>query len=202
MEGGGVELLGHRHEGDAVGIEQLHQLGKVRERAGQPVDLVDNHNINPAVPDVGQQSLERGALGRAAGIAAVVVAGTDRGPAVMALAADIGFRGPSCWASSELNSWSSPYSVETGCRPRSVPAWIWRSCRFLPAMAQADEEAWAGPAGAGHGKGDLGQAAIGGAVPVKAIVQDHDALRLAVPLPHQDGARLEAVTAATVSRFG
>jgi hypothetical protein len=27
------------------------QLGKVRERAGQPVDLVDNHNIYPAVPE-------------------------------------------------------------------------------------------------------------------------------------------------------
>jgi hypothetical protein len=44
-----------------------------------------------------------------------------------------------------------------------------------------------------HGKRDLGQAAIGGAVPGKALVQDHDALRLAVPLPHQDGSGLEFV---------
>src|SRR6202043_2553879 len=49
------------------------------------------------------------------------------------------------------------------------------SCRLLSTSAKP-EEAWAGPAGAGHGKGDLRQAAIGGAVPGKALVQDHDAL--------------------------
>jgi hypothetical protein len=50
------------------------------------------------------------------------------------------------------------------------------------------------PPGAGDGKGDLGQAAIGGAVPGKALIEDHYALGLAVPLPHQDGPGLEAVT--------
>ena len=50
------------------------------------------------------------------------------------------------------------------------------------------------PPGAGHGKRDPRQAAIGGAVPGKALVQDHDALGLAVPLPHQDGPELEAMT--------
>jgi hypothetical protein len=30
----------------------------------------------------------------------------------------------------------------------------------------------------------LGQAAMGGAVPGKAVIEDHDALRLAVPLPY------------------
>ena len=95
-----------------MGVEQLDQLGEVGQGACQPVDLVDHDNIDPAIPDVGQQSLERGALGRAAGIAAVVVAGADQGPAVMGLAADIGF---CCLvlASRELNSWSRPYSVET-----------------------------------------------------------------------------------------
>ena len=91
-----------------MGVEQLDQLGEVRERAGEPVDLVDDDNIDPAVPDVRQQPLQGGALGRAAGIAAVIVTGADQGPAVMGLAADVG-----CWASRELNSWSSPYSVET-----------------------------------------------------------------------------------------
>ena len=52
--GRGIELLGHRHEGDAVGVEQLDQLGEVRERAGQAVDLVDHDNIDPVVPDVRQ----------------------------------------------------------------------------------------------------------------------------------------------------
>jgi hypothetical protein len=37
--GRGVERLGHRDEGDALGIECLDQLGEVGERAGQPVDL-------------------------------------------------------------------------------------------------------------------------------------------------------------------
>ena len=40
--GGGVELLGDRDEGHTMGIEQLHQLGEVGQRAGEPVDLVDD----------------------------------------------------------------------------------------------------------------------------------------------------------------
>jgi hypothetical protein len=75
-----------------MGVEQLDQLGEVRERAGQPVDLVDHDDIDPAVPDVGQQPLQGGALGGAAGIATVVVTGADQGPAVMGLAADVGLR--------------------------------------------------------------------------------------------------------------
>ena len=31
-----------------MGVEQLDQLGKVGERAGQPVDLVDNDDVNPS----------------------------------------------------------------------------------------------------------------------------------------------------------
>ena len=44
-------------------------------------------------PDVSQQPLQRRPLGRAAGIAAVIVAGPDQGPAGMGLTADIGLRG-------------------------------------------------------------------------------------------------------------
>jgi hypothetical protein len=40
---------------------------------------------------------------------------------------------------------------------------------------------------------------VGGAVPGKALVQDHDALGLAVPLPHRDGSRMEAMTAGVVA---
>ena len=75
-----------------MGVEQLDQLGEIRERAGQAVDLVDDDNIDPAVPDVGQQPLQGGALGRTAGIAAIIVTGADQGPAVMGLTADIGLR--------------------------------------------------------------------------------------------------------------
>jgi hypothetical protein len=75
-----------------VGIEQLDQFGEVRERTGQAVDLVDHYDIDPVVPDIRQQPLQRRALGRATGIAAVVVTGADQGPAVMGLAADVGLR--------------------------------------------------------------------------------------------------------------
>src|SRR5204863_5547238 len=46
----------------------------------------------PAVPDVCQEPLQGGSLGRATGIAAIVVTGADQGPAVMGLAADVGLR--------------------------------------------------------------------------------------------------------------
>ena len=184
-----------------MGVEQLDQLGKVRQRAGQPVDLVDDDNIDPAVPDVGQQSLQRGALGRAAGIAAVVVAGADQGPAVMGLAADIGFRRLVLGVEGVELLVEPVLGRDPGIDRAADPLGVWPSCRLLRAAAQA-EEARAGPAGAGHGKGDLGQAAIGRAVPGKALVEDHDALGLAVPLPHQDGSGLEAVTAGMVARAG
>ena len=79
------------NEQDGMLVEQLDQLGEVRQGTGQAVDLVDHDNIDPAIPDVCQQPLQRGALGRAAGIAAVVVTGADQGPAGMGLAANIGF---------------------------------------------------------------------------------------------------------------
>jgi hypothetical protein len=90
-----VVLKGYGHKGDAMGVEQLDQLdqlGEVRQGTGQAVDLVDHDDIDPAVPDVRQKPLQGGALGRTAGIAAVVVTGADQGPAVMGLAADIGLR--------------------------------------------------------------------------------------------------------------
>jgi hypothetical protein len=75
-----------------MGVEQLDQLGEVGQGPGQPVDLVDDDNVDPAVPDVRQQPLQCRTVGRTAGIAAVVVTGADQGPAVMGLAANIGFR--------------------------------------------------------------------------------------------------------------
>ena len=40
--GRGVELLGDRHKRDAAAVKDLDELGKIGERARQPVDLVDN----------------------------------------------------------------------------------------------------------------------------------------------------------------
>jgi hypothetical protein len=70
---------------DVVGIEQLDELGKISERAGQPVDLVDQHDVDLARPDIGQQLLQRGTLERGAGEGAVVVAARDQPPAFVRL---------------------------------------------------------------------------------------------------------------------
>ena len=58
--GRGVEGLGDRDEGDAVGVEQLDQFGEVGKRARQPVDLVDDDDVDPALPDGLQQACRAG----------------------------------------------------------------------------------------------------------------------------------------------
>jgi hypothetical protein len=73
-----------------VGIEQLYKLGKIRKRAGQPVDLVHQHNVDLAGANIGQELLQRWALERGAGERAIIVAGRDRPPAFVRLALDIG----------------------------------------------------------------------------------------------------------------
>jgi hypothetical protein len=73
-----------------VGIEQLHQLGKIRQRPRQTVDLVDNNDVNLPGSDIIQKLLQVGAFGGAAGVSAVVIAGPDQGPAGMGLAFDVG----------------------------------------------------------------------------------------------------------------
>ncbi len=51
--GGGIEGLGDADKGCSVGIEQLHQHCEVGQGPGQPVHLIDHHDIQPARPDVG-----------------------------------------------------------------------------------------------------------------------------------------------------
>jgi hypothetical protein len=48
--GGGVELLGDRHKRDAAAVKDLDELGKIRERASQPVDLIDDDHIDSGLP--------------------------------------------------------------------------------------------------------------------------------------------------------
>src|SRR5205085_4657623 len=85
-----VELLRHRNERHTLCVEELDQPGKIGERAGQPVDLVYDHDIDAARPDIGEQALRRGSLEIAAGEPAIVIAGSYQYPALVALAADIG----------------------------------------------------------------------------------------------------------------
>ena len=74
-------------------VEHLDQLGEVHERAGEPVDLVDDDDVDPARLDVGEQPLQGRALQRAAGEAAVVVAVGNQHPAFLPLAGDVGLAG-------------------------------------------------------------------------------------------------------------
>ena len=48
---GGVERLRDTDERDIVAIDGLDDPGKVHQAAGQPVDLVDHDDIDPALPD-------------------------------------------------------------------------------------------------------------------------------------------------------
>ena len=91
--GGGVEGLGDRDERDAVGVERFDQLGEIGERTGQPIDLVDDDDIDLTSRHGVEQRLQSRAVQTAAGIAAVVVAAGDKRPSFMGLAADIGGAG-------------------------------------------------------------------------------------------------------------
>src|SRR5205085_10089828 len=88
-----IELLGYRDERHSLGVEQLDQPGKIGERARQPVDLVDDHDVDPARSDIGEQLLQGGSFQIATGEPTVVIAGSDRYPTLVALAADEGLAG-------------------------------------------------------------------------------------------------------------
>ena len=73
-----------------MGIECLDQLGEVGERAGQPIDLIDDDHVDPSRLHVGEQLLQRRPIHRPAGEAAVVIVIPDQPPALMRLALDVG----------------------------------------------------------------------------------------------------------------
>ena len=58
-------------------VEGLHHLGEVGERAGQPVDLVDDDHIDQSVIEIGHQPLQGRALHRGARETTVVVRSFD-----------------------------------------------------------------------------------------------------------------------------
>src|SRR6202011_5347594 len=86
-----VELLRHRHEGDALRIEDLDDLGEVGERTGQPVDLVADDDIDPPLLDVGQKLLKGRAVDCRARQPAIAVSLWEAGPALVPLTRDEGF---------------------------------------------------------------------------------------------------------------
>src|SRR6516165_2932911 len=68
-------------------------LAKIGERAGQPVDLVDDHDIDAPCRDVGEQPLQSRPTHRRAGEPAIIVPRAQAHPAFVALAADEGLAG-------------------------------------------------------------------------------------------------------------
>ena len=85
-----IEVLGDRDERGALCIEDLDQPSKIGQRAGQPVNLVDDDDIDPASPDVGKQALECRPLDVAAREPAIIIAGPGQYPALVTLAGDVG----------------------------------------------------------------------------------------------------------------
>jgi hypothetical protein len=88
-----VELLRHRDEGGTPGIEDLDDLGKIGERAGQPVDLVDNDGVDPPRREVSQQLLQSRSIRPRAGEPAVIISRAQADPAFLPLALDEGLAG-------------------------------------------------------------------------------------------------------------
>src|SRR5437879_4018685 len=83
-----VELLRYGNEGRSPRIEDLDDLGKIGERAGQPVDLVDDHRIDAPRRDVGEQPLQSGPIHCRAGEPAIVIRRAQADPAFVPLAVD------------------------------------------------------------------------------------------------------------------
>jgi len=76
-----------------VGIEQLDELGEISERAGQPVDLVNQHDVDLACANIGQELVQRRTLERGAGERTIVIAAGNRPPAFLRLTLYIGLTG-------------------------------------------------------------------------------------------------------------
>ena len=84
-----VERLGYGDEGAFRLIQPFDQLGEVHQGAGQAVNLVDNHHVDPAGIDVGHQASQCRALKRPPGKSAIVVAAGRQLPSFTPLAGDV-----------------------------------------------------------------------------------------------------------------
>lgn len=91
--GGGVETLGDADEACFRLVEHLDDLGKVGKAAGQPVDLVEEDDVDLASFDIGEQPLKAGPLQIATREAAIIVAILHQHPAFVPLAERIGCAG-------------------------------------------------------------------------------------------------------------
>jgi hypothetical protein len=88
--GRGVEGLRDADEGHAALVEHLDEPCEVHQCPAQAVDLVDDHDVDTAALDVGEEALQRWPFERAAGEAAVVVLVGQLDPALGPLACNVG----------------------------------------------------------------------------------------------------------------
>src|ERR1019366_7488293 len=72
-----------------MSVEDLDHPGEVRKRPRQPIDFIDDHDVDQSLFDVGQQLFERRTLHRRAGKAAVIICGLAQPPAFPLLTADV-----------------------------------------------------------------------------------------------------------------
>ena len=77
----------------AVLLEQLDQLGKIRQRAREPVDLVYHHGVDLAGPDIRQEPLQGRPFQGGPREGSIVIMVGDEPPAFGSLALDIGLTG-------------------------------------------------------------------------------------------------------------
>src|SRR5690606_31263996 len=85
---GSVERLGHADERGTRAVEDLDDLREVRETAREPVDLVDDDDIDPVLADVIKQSAQPRPIHRAARPSAIIIGGWQQLPSLGLLAAN------------------------------------------------------------------------------------------------------------------
>lgn len=85
-----IEILRDGNKRHVVLVEGLDDVGKVGQRARNPVDFVHHDDVDLSSADVVQQAFQRRALYIAAGKPAIVIRLGDQFPSFMALGRDIG----------------------------------------------------------------------------------------------------------------
>src|ERR1700675_2911274 len=87
------DLTNIRHKRDSVTVEDFDHFGEVRQRASQPINLIDDNDIDEPGPNVLQQPLQPRSLQGSARHPAVIVGSLDQAPAHTLLALDEGLAG-------------------------------------------------------------------------------------------------------------
>ena len=100
-------------------------LGEVEQRAGQPVDLVDDDDVDLPGRDVGEQrACSAGPLHRAARDAAIVVALAEQRPAFVRLARDVRRAGLALRIEA-VELLLQPFLARLAGVDRAAQAWSW-----------------------------------------------------------------------------